>query len=71
MNPTRQQAYELADRIEADPRNGGRYDAHGLSQDAGGWYVCVNDGQATGQSPSGRTLEVRSWDEWEAALASG
>ena len=66
---TKRQASILANRINADPRNDA-YEAHGLSEDAAGWYVCVSDSQATRKNPTGRDLAIRSWSEWEEALGS-
>jgi hypothetical protein len=67
---TEHQAHDLADRIDADPRSQPAYDAHGLAYDDAGWFVCVIDMQSSPGHPSGRDLAVRSWDEWEAELAT-
>ena len=65
---SKRQASALARKIDGDPRAAGRYDAHGVSEDAQGWYVCVFDSFGTRKHREGRDLQVRSWDEWVQAL---
>jgi len=64
---TRDDATALANMIDTDGRNDA-YDAHGLSRDDRGWYVCVNDTQATAANPDGRTLRIYTREDWETAL---